>query len=430
MHADARDLNKVLEDSIVASLLSPYGQAIYFPKGIVAQSAEAGQKAYDINATAGVALEMGKPIHLSSISEAVPAFPAQKLVSYSPTSGDMVLRQKWQEEIIRKNPSLTGKSFSLPVVTAGLTHALSLAADLFVGQGDTVLIPEPCWDNYPLIFETRHNADLVSYPLFNRQNQLAIEELRLAVMAVDHGKVVVLLNFPNNPTGYTPTQNEWEALAEALASCALSGKHLVVLIDDAYFGLFHTQECARESMFAALCTLSGNLLAVKCDAATKEAMVWGFRVGFITFGAKGLSSAHYGALVQKTMGAIRSSVSSCSTIGQSLLVSALSDPRFHMETARGCEEMRERYRLVQRALELYRPTEARLCPLPFNSGYFFSFRCLRDAKILRTYLLETYGVGTVSIGEQYLRVAYSSVDRESIERFVGLVYRAAGEAWK
>jgi hypothetical protein len=92
--------------------------------------------------------------------------------------------------------------------------------------------------------------------------------------------------------------------------------------------------------------------------------------------------------------------------------------------------MRERYRLVQRALELYGSTEARLCPLPFNSGYFFSFRCVRDARILRIYLLETYGVGTVSIGEQYLRVAYSSVDRESIERFVGLVYRAAGEAWK
>ncbi len=40
---------------------------------------------------------------------------------------------------------------SRPIVTNALTHGLSLVGDLFVNQGDTILLPEHNWGNYKLV---------------------------------------------------------------------------------------------------------------------------------------------------------------------------------------------------------------------------------------------------------------------------------------
>ena len=430
MHELALELNNGLEGTVVPSLLSRYGKAAYFPKGIVAQSAQASQKAYRANGTAGVALTAGEPLSLSIFTETVEKLSLDRMVSYAPTAGDPVLRERWKEEMIRKNPKLLGKSFSLPMVTAGLTHALSVAADLFVDQDDTVLLPDPCWDNYSLIFSDRHEAQLINYPLFDNGGALAIDSLRKQIMEVNGGKVVVLLNFPHNPTGYTPLESEGTALVKAFESCANAGKKLVLLIDDAYFGLFHEPDVMQQSLFADLCDLHENIVAVKCDAATKESLVWGFRVGFISYGARGLTNMHYHAMVQKTMGAIRSSVSSCSRIGQSLLLVAMEDERYQKETANVVQEMSARYRLVKEALASHEEDFDLLWPIPCNSGYFFALACKQGADDLRTLLLDRHGVGTVSIGDRLLRIAYSSVDRKDISWLIELVYRAAGVLWR
>ncbi|MGI6438043.1 MAG: hypothetical protein ACOX0D_08455 [Sphaerochaeta sp.] len=60
MHELARELNQALKDSVVGSLLSETGRRMFFPKGIVAQSAEATEKAKRFNATAGLATS-GRP---------------------------------------------------------------------------------------------------------------------------------------------------------------------------------------------------------------------------------------------------------------------------------------------------------------------------------------------------------------------------------
>ncbi len=67
--------------------------------------------------------------------------------------------------------------------------------------------------------------------------------------------------------------------------------------------------------------------------------------------------------------------------------------------------------------------------MPFNSGYFMAFTCSGSAEDLRLYLLDTYGIGTISIQDTYLRIAYSSVDIENIENLYDTLYKAAQEAW-
>ena len=58
----AADLNQTLKDQApeVFEMLSAYGRRIYFPKGILSQSAEAKAKAHRFNATIGIATEGGQ----------------------------------------------------------------------------------------------------------------------------------------------------------------------------------------------------------------------------------------------------------------------------------------------------------------------------------------------------------------------------------
>jgi len=67
----AEGLNRRLEAAApeVLAMLSAYGRRIYFPKGILSQSAEAKQKAKRFNATIGIATEGDGPMHLASTAK-------------------------------------------------------------------------------------------------------------------------------------------------------------------------------------------------------------------------------------------------------------------------------------------------------------------------------------------------------------------------
>ena len=67
MNALASELNSALAGSIADALLSDLGRRLYFPKGIVAQSAEAKKGATRANATIGIATKGGTPVYLPTI---------------------------------------------------------------------------------------------------------------------------------------------------------------------------------------------------------------------------------------------------------------------------------------------------------------------------------------------------------------------------
>jgi aspartate/methionine/tyrosine aminotransferase len=83
---------------------------------------------------------------------------ADNVLPYAPSGGRPELRAKWRDELYRKNPSLAGRNVSLPLVTSGITHGLSLVADLFFGRGDVFLVPDKYWGNCNMIFGVRRGA--------------------------------------------------------------------------------------------------------------------------------------------------------------------------------------------------------------------------------------------------------------------------------
>jgi len=436
MNPLAQELNDVLQkqNSKIYQMLSKLGKDLYFPKGILSQSADAQKKANKYNVTIGIATEGTGPMYLPCIQQIIKEVPPQDSYPYAPGAGKPQLRDAWKEKLLLDNPSLKGKNFSLPIVTSGLTHGLDIAADLFVDSGDVVILPDKFWENYSLIFEVRKGASLRTYPLFAAKEKFNVEGLNKMITEVSSKKekLILLFNFPNNPTGYSITPSEGAEIVEVINAAAKRGVKLVVIMDDAYFGLFYHQNTMKESLFGQLANIHPSIVAVKLDGPTKEQFVWGFRVGFITFGVGGDVAYDdvYTALEKKTMGAIRSSISNCSHLAQSIILKALNSPSYREEKAEKLEILKKRALKVQEVLkkeEFRELWEA----YPFNSGYFMCLKLKNvEADALRVHLLERYGVGTIAMDKWDLRITFSSVEEQNIEDLFTIIAQAVKDLEK
>jgi aspartate/methionine/tyrosine aminotransferase len=433
MNPLAEQLNREIETHgpAVSQMLSRVGRQLFFPKGILSQGAEAKEKAHRINATIGIAKEAGRTMVLDSVMESLSGVRPSESLTYAPSFGIPALRKLWREELREKNPSLSEQPLSLPVVTCGITHAVSVFADLWVDPGDVILVPDKFWGNYNMIFQVRKGADLQHYPLFTEDYRLNLDgfEETVRLTAAETGKIVVLLNFPQNPTGYTATREEGERIAEILENAAQKGANVIAVCDDAYFGLFYEEDTLKESMFSLLCDRHPRLLAVKLDGATKENYVWGFRVGFITYGCQcgGDPDALYGALEKKTAGCVRGNISNAPHISQTLLLKSMQSPAYSKEREEKFQILKSRAQKVKAVLSNAKYDSA-WDVYPFNSGYFM---CLKlktvDAEKLRVHLLDNYGVGLISLGATDLRVAFSCIEESDVESLFDTIFQGVGE---
>ena len=100
----------------------------------------------------------------------------------------------------------------------------------------------------------------------------------------------------------------------------------------------------------------------------------------------GFTEEQYDALMQKTMGAIRGSLSNCSLSAQNILLKGMADPNHAADKKLGIEKIGERYFALKKALKKHEKEDF-LKALPFNSGYFMLFWCRCNAEDLRTLLM-------------------------------------------
>lgn len=423
MHDIAQELNGRIqkENPYVYELLSDLGKDLYYPKGILTQTAEAKQKAHRFDATIGMATENGRPMYLSVIQDTLAAYDPQDIYTYAPPAGKPELRKIWRDKMLMENPSLHGKTFSQPIVTNALTHGLSIVADLFLNSQDTLVIPDMIWGNYNLIFGIRRASKTRTFSFFTEAGNFNTEGMKEALLAQkEQGKAVLLLNFPNNPTGYTPVEEEAQAIVEALKEVADQGINLAVVTDDAYFGLFY-EDSIKESLFGRIANIHPRILAIKVDGPTKEDYVWGFRVGFITFADA--SEVVCQAMENKTMAIIRGTISNASHPAQTFVLHALKSPDFHVQKEEKYKILEGRALKVKEILQRGKFQDA-WDYYPFNSGYFMCMK-LKDVKAeeLRSHLLDHYGVGIIALGESNIRVAFSCVEEQDMEELFSLIYQ-------
>jgi aspartate/methionine/tyrosine aminotransferase len=426
LNPQAEELNRIIksQNSAVYELLSSKGKAIYFPrKGILAQGAAAKDK--EINATIGTAYEDdGKPMVLASLAQRL-QLDTKEAFPYAPSDGLKTLRDKWKELLKTKNPSLGTGEISLPIATCGVTNGLSIIGYMFAEDTDSVILADLYWENYDLVFTNAYGAGLKFFNFF-KNKVFDIASFRDAVNTGPTGKKIVLLNFPNNPSGYTPTKEAGQEIIKVLKESAEIGNKLVVILDDSYFGLVFEDEIFTESLFCQLAQAHENLLAVKADGLTKEEYAWGFRIGFITYGIKNGSKELYKALEDKTAGAIRGNISNAAHPSQSLFLSALKSETYAREKERNKAKMQERYLKVKEVLGAH-PEYARYFEdLPFNSGYFMCVKLKNlNADKVWQLLLDKYSTGVICYGEKNLfRIAFASIPTGKIEKLFNNIYAA------
>ena len=408
MNALAKQLNTTLGP--IADMLSPAGKRLYFPYGgILGQGAEA--KTCGINATIGMAFEEdGSPLVMKCFADRLNLDRTAFL--YAGSFGNPALRETWKKLQVKKNPSLKGVAYSNPVVTNALTHGLRIAAELFAGKGDKVVIPDLYWDNHSLIFAEACGATSETLNTF-KDGAFDAAALKKALLGAGEKKIVIL-NFPNNPTGYTATLADAPKIVAAVKDAAKAGKKVVVVLDDAYFGLVYEKGIHGESLFAEFATLDPNVLAVKLDGCTKEDYVWGLRVGFITFAFKGATPEQLKALEAKAAGNVRSCVSNITSIGQNIALAALSDKDYAKQKREKYNVLKRRYTTIRRLLKKNPAWAKAFEVMPFNSGYFMCVKPIGvDAEKVRRHLIEKYSTGTIVLSG-LIRLAFSTVPSEKL----------------
>ena len=391
-----------------AALLSPLGRRAVLPLGIPQQSAQAA--GCERQATIGqITASNGRPLALPAVAVHFAGLDDKQALLYAPTAGLKSLREAWRKRIGVEN-------CSLPVVTTGMSHGVSLVADLFGCPEQPLVLAAPYWDNYDTIWHMRTEAPMRRFPFFDTVGRFNLAGLgdRLAELA---GPATLLLNFPNNPTGYAPTHAEVEAL---VARIHAHPHPLAVLCDDAYQGLYWGEDCFPGSIFASLVNGSdpARLLVCKVDGATKELVFFGGRVGFLTFGVSGRAGE---VLADKAAAVLRGTISSAPAASQAVVLAALGDPQLvpQQEEVRGV--LRRRYLALRHALDAENVEY-----WPFNSGCFAMIRLAEHqlAADIRLRLIREQSTGVIEVtGANALRVAFCSVDEADIPNLVARIAR-------
>ena len=216
----------------------------------------------------------------------------QGKTAYTSNAGLIELR----EEICNylKKYDLSYDAATEVLVTVGASEAIDLAFRALVGEGDEVLIPDPSFVCYgPLA--TMAGATPVYLNTYEKDDfRLTAEELEAKITP---NSKVLLLPYPNNPTGGIMTKEDYEPIAKIVEKY-----NLFVICDEIYSELVYGGE--KHYSFAALPGMKERSLVL--NGFSKAFAMTGWRVGYACGPADVMAAIlkvhQYGIMSAPTMG--------------------------------------------------------------------------------------------------------------------------------
>ena len=149
----------------------------------------------------------------------------RKHIIYGPNKGVLPLRQAISRRIENKHGVKYDPDNEV-IVTVGGSEAIDLAVRGLLDPGDEVLVVEPCFVCYAPLVELMGGVP-VSVPTRLENNfKLTVDDLRGKI--TERTKMLIL-PFPNNPTGAIMTREDLEPIAELLRDT-----NIIVLTDEIY----------------------------------------------------------------------------------------------------------------------------------------------------------------------------------------------------
>ena len=329
---------------------------------------------------------------------------------YTSNSGLMELRKEICEYLNRKY-QLEYEPKSQVIITVGGSEAIDIALRAMIDEGDEVIIPQPSYVSYepcailanavPVIINLKNENDF----------RLTAKELEDAI--TDKTKVVIL-PFPNNPTGAIMEKEDLEEIAKVIIE-----HDLYVISDEIYSELTY-----NEKGHVSIASIPGML--------ERTIVINGFSKGFAMTGWR-LGYACGPKLIIEQMTKIHQFAIMCApTTSQYAAIEALKNG--DSDVAEMCESYNQRRRYLMHTFkEMGLP-----CFEPF--GAFYAFPCIKefdmtsDEFALR--LLEEEKVAVVpgtafgDSGEGFLRISYAySIEslKEALGRISNFVERLRAE---
>ena len=152
---------------------------------------------------------------------------------YTSNSGLLELRKEIVNYLQRK-VHVTYDPRKEVLITVGGSEAIDLALRAMLNPGDEVLIPQPCYVSYLPCCQLADGVPVFINLKEENQFRLTAQELRDAITPKTK---ILVLPFPNNPTGAIMTREDLEAIAEVIIE-----KDLFVISDEIYSELTYLGE--------------------------------------------------------------------------------------------------------------------------------------------------------------------------------------------
>lgn len=438
----------MLSSTSLFAALSPVGSTMETPKGIFYWSNRASKEA-TINGTIGIAQDddgsiSHMPCAREFVGEAILArAPKGKVFAYAPIPGVESLRKKWLARMLKNAPGLENNA-TMPVVTNGITHSIALAGRLLLAPGDTILTADKSWENYEHIFTDVQGIKIATFKLFDDAGvfnpQYLIDSAR--AMAQSSKKVVILVNFPHNQTGFMPSPDDAKKIGAGFdALCKeFPGVSFVAVLDDAYEGYVYDSVGCKASILPHIFVKQPNFSVLKLDGISKVMLAYGYRVAFITAFVNTLDGHAFSEeekatlnaeLASKIGGFVRGEISQVSHHGQ-LLADALMDKMEVVDKECGdtIAMLGARWKVMMEAIAQgvakYGNTKLKLDPC--NGGFFcFINTPGQDSKVVAERLLTEKKIGVVPSAAG-LRVAFAGVPQAKIPEMIQGVFEVAYSA--
>ena len=338
-----------------------------------------------------ISLGVGEPDFVSPphVLEAAKRAMDKGKTHYTPNAGIFELREGLAKKA-KKDYGLLYDPQSEILVTAGGTEAIFLALTALINPGDEVLVPNPGFVCYePNILMA--GGVPVSMPLFE-ENGFRLDANVVTSLITDRSRVMIL-NFPNNPTGSVLSYDSIVGLARLAVE-----RDLIVISDEVYEKILYDN--LKHHCLATFRGMRDRTIVV--NSFSKTYAMTGFRVGY-ALGPKELIAS---------MLKCHQYVAACTNApAQYAAVAALEGPQSFTENMVR-EFDRRRHLLHSRLNEI----EGFQCLLP--KGAFYAFANVKEfglsSEKFADYLFDKEKVVTVAgssfgnHGEGYLRFSYAT----------------------
>ena len=216
-----------------------------------------------------VALTVGQPDFPTPwhIREAGIESLEKGMTYYTSNAGMETLRQEISAYMLRRF-SLSYVPMSETMVTVGGSEAIDIAIRAIVEPGDQVIIPTPCFVCYEPIVRLAGGTPVILAT--ERKDEFKLNPEKLKALITPKTKMLVL-PFPNNPTGAIMTKEELSEIADVLR-----GTNIMVLSDEIYaeltYGTRHVSIASLPDMWERTILVGGF---------SKAYAMTGWRLGFL-----------------------------------------------------------------------------------------------------------------------------------------------------